>query len=916
MMPTDALLFDRWMQSRDAEAFREMVNRHAALVYATARRILGDPAAAEDVAQDCFLKLVEAPRPARNLPAWLHRVAARRALEVLRSERRRRAAEARAPRPDREAGLEPTWDEVEPLVDEAVEGLPDELRIPVVLHFLEGRTHEAIADQVGSAKATVAYRIARGIEAIRSFLKRRGIAVTSALIAGWLSERLAEAAPPALIASLGKLALAGPAAARAGSPEGDSDPSPAPVLPAAGARISLKAVLSAAAGVALLGAAVAIALWQGETGSGREVAEPSAKPAAGPAVARKEAEPGPPEKKEIPPATPVAEAPKPDLLAIAGRVVDPDGNPIPGAEVFLAVHPPDWFPQGWERRLDPDWWSLSHWRSTVAGAGGEFRFEGIQPPGEISLAAFHEGREGGMRRLRLEAGKPPEDVEVKLPEGKTLRGTVVGQDDRPVTDAIVSVYQAWHPKEMIYRGGMGATDAGGRFRIGMPTKAELCTLRVSSDSRGQDFFVGLAVTGEEILLKMKEPGTVGGRITWADGSPAKGVVVILRGEVPEPKVPNWRSGERSQLHLEGVPDGEGRYEIAGVPPGLEFEPLVIADGKDRLKALLQRLTPRGPNRLRFETGEAKTWDVTLAKPIFVRGTIRTERAGIPVPRIRLGVRKDGMAIGGYFPETDDDGAFQAVLNTGPGRYVFHAVPFPNGAAGDLIAERFGQVLDLKDGEEVEVDLRIFEPVVLPVRVVDADGKPVKDIRTEIRFVLTGGQRQGMGVPKELDADGRGSFVFHFPIEELALQVSAFPQGPFTEARTFRLSPGAALPEETFVLERTRALTAALLGADGSPASEANVTIDAAYADGKTDRFSARTDRKGRFSVEGRLRAAAVVLKIKSDGAEGSWKSGAIDPGGQPLDLGEVKIAPDQPATGAGDGTEPASPPGPAVEGDL
>jgi len=217
MMSTDALLLDRWLHNRDAEAFRELVGRHAGLVYAAARRILGDPSAAEDVAQDCFLKLVETPRPVRNLPAWLHRVAARRALEVLRSERRRRAAEARAPRPERDADPEPTWDEVEPLVDEAIEGLPDELRIPVVLHFLEGRTHEAIAGQVGAAKATVAYRIARGIEGIRSFLKRRGIAAASALIAGWLSERLAEAAPPALVVSLRKLALVGPAAAPASS---------------------------------------------------------------------------------------------------------------------------------------------------------------------------------------------------------------------------------------------------------------------------------------------------------------------------------------------------------------------------------------------------------------------------------------------------------------------------------------------------------------------------------------------------------------------------------------------------------------------------------------------------------------------------------------------------------------------------
>ena len=95
-----------------------------------------------------------------------------------------------------------------------------------------------------------------------------------------------------------------------------------------------------------------------------------------------------------------------------------------------------------------------------------------------------------------------------------------------------------------------------------------------------------------------------------------------------------------------------------------------------------------------------------------------------------------------------------------------------------------------------------------------------------------------------------------------------------------------------------------------------MTIDAAYADGKTDRFSARTDRKGRFSVEGRLRAAAVTLQVKSDGIEGSWRSAAIDPGGLPLDLGEVKFSPEKSTAGTGGGTEPTPPPGPADEGDL
>ena len=41
-MTTDAVLVQRWARSRDSEAFRELVNRYADMVYSTSRRILGN----------------------------------------------------------------------------------------------------------------------------------------------------------------------------------------------------------------------------------------------------------------------------------------------------------------------------------------------------------------------------------------------------------------------------------------------------------------------------------------------------------------------------------------------------------------------------------------------------------------------------------------------------------------------------------------------------------------------------------------------------------------------------------------------------------------------------------------------------------------------------------------------------------
>ena len=57
MSGSDHALLERWLTNRDAEAFREIVDRYAGMVYGTCTRILRNPDDAEDVAQECFLQL-------------------------------------------------------------------------------------------------------------------------------------------------------------------------------------------------------------------------------------------------------------------------------------------------------------------------------------------------------------------------------------------------------------------------------------------------------------------------------------------------------------------------------------------------------------------------------------------------------------------------------------------------------------------------------------------------------------------------------------------------------------------------------------------------------------------------------------------------------------------------------------------
>ena len=88
--PHDIALIQRWNDSRDPDAFAEIVHRYAGLVYGACLRVLRNASDAEDVAQECFMKMGKAPVHVNSsLGGWLYTMATRRAINQLRSETRR-----------------------------------------------------------------------------------------------------------------------------------------------------------------------------------------------------------------------------------------------------------------------------------------------------------------------------------------------------------------------------------------------------------------------------------------------------------------------------------------------------------------------------------------------------------------------------------------------------------------------------------------------------------------------------------------------------------------------------------------------------------------------------------------------------------------------------------------------------------
>ncbi len=192
---TDAELLERFTRQRDAEAFGQLLERYAPLVWGVCRRILFRESDCEDAFQAVFLALVRRPDAvdsSQALGAWLHTVAVRVAHRTLTQSRRQ---QPQAVSPEPATGGDVADDvgsrELLRIVDEEIERLPVAVRAPLILCCLEGRTRDEAAVQLGCSVAAVKGRLERGRDLLRRRLKRRGVELPVAfLVLGLTTERI------------------------------------------------------------------------------------------------------------------------------------------------------------------------------------------------------------------------------------------------------------------------------------------------------------------------------------------------------------------------------------------------------------------------------------------------------------------------------------------------------------------------------------------------------------------------------------------------------------------------------------------------------------------------------------------------------------------------------------------------------
>ncbi len=183
---SDSDLLSRFSRLGDEPAFAELARRHGPAVLGVCRRVLRDEHGAEDAFQATFLLLATKANSLRHpelLANWLHAVAYRTAMKLRGRLYRRRLREHPF---DENAYVSPNGEpEIRPDLDSAIQRLPSKYRVPVVLCYLQGLTNAEAAERVGCPANTIATRLARARDRLRSQLTRQGltVAVSSALIA-------------------------------------------------------------------------------------------------------------------------------------------------------------------------------------------------------------------------------------------------------------------------------------------------------------------------------------------------------------------------------------------------------------------------------------------------------------------------------------------------------------------------------------------------------------------------------------------------------------------------------------------------------------------------------------------------------------------------------------------------------------
>lgn len=498
-------------------------------------------------------------------------------------------------------------------------------------------------------------------------------------------------------------------------------------------------------------------------------------------------------------------------LELAGRVVDPGGQPLPGVRLELEPEPlgwstGEWVPQDQEtsegghpqwtpRRLSP-----SADRKARTHRDGGFRFAPVAPDVAYRLKIEHVGFAPLERMIGpLRRGDDPRPLDIVLSPGLRLTGTVVDPDGRAVRGAGVAL-----------RPGDGATevDATGRFVI-RDLAPGMVHLAVTAQGFAPTGLPAIELRpGQPALdlgeLVLEPESTLPGRVVDPDGRPVAGARVWAR-----------RSGgvalAASEHEVES--DAEGRFEILGLDAGARLHLRVRHPDFQEVK-LHGRLGAGG-----------RPLELTLHPGIRVHGRV-LRSDGSPVAEAKVTAGPSAERLGGVGEvATDADGRFELTPQA-PGKIVLRAIARQGRSRP--------RELTLNPGDTPpEVVLELDASAVVGGRIVGPEGRGVAGAR-----VVGGGMHA-----THSDADG------HFRLaglaqDRLVLGVDHPEYEPVRQA----VAVGEEVEIELASWRGRRTVSGWVLGPSGQGVGGAEVRLlDASLGPGQVARSSTRHD--GSFALE-------------------------------------------------------------------
>jgi RNA polymerase sigma factor (sigma-70 family) len=203
----DMALLREYAAHNSEAAFEELVSRRVGFVYSAALRQVRNADLAEEVTQAVFIILAQKAGRIRNgtvLAGWLFKTTRFAALAHLRAaaKRRQHELEVQMQSEVQSTSPDPLWEQIAPLLDEALAQLGEKDRQAVLLRYFEDKSLAEVGNFLGTGEDTARKRVSRALEKLHRFFLKRGVVSTASIIAGAIAANSVQAAPIGLATSV------------------------------------------------------------------------------------------------------------------------------------------------------------------------------------------------------------------------------------------------------------------------------------------------------------------------------------------------------------------------------------------------------------------------------------------------------------------------------------------------------------------------------------------------------------------------------------------------------------------------------------------------------------------------------------------------------------------------------------------